>query len=133
MITFTESDFEDGYIKEGESAVTIVGVEQYTSVAGNPTLTIQMKDTKGNEDIDRVSLNANARWRLREIVYAAGFTREQLLAEPFNEKSLVGKRVILTKTVKGKREYNGKQYDDFSRQYSAHPEGADQSATELPF
>jgi hypothetical protein len=97
-IQFTEKDLEGSYIpNDGQFLVRITKVELGTSKKGDQKLTVDftgLGDVAGKTTRNDISLTQHAKFRVRDLFLAAGFTSEQLQTG-VDHAELVGKVILL--------------------------------------
>lgn len=135
MITFNEKDFGGNYIPVGESLVTVTKAVEQSSQAGNPVLYMELIDKYGRTGKEFLSLSDKARFRVAAFAVAAGLSKDHLLTKGLAFKDLVGRKLLMVKTITGKKVVDNKEFNEYDTQYHPAPEGTNTFSAdeEIPF
>lgn len=141
-IDFKQGSLEGGNkIKAGTHIVKIVSIEPRESQAGNKYLQFVFVNKAGQEFKENFMLRDNMLWKLGQLCRAAGWGNEELYANGVDTAGLLGRVVVATRTVKGKRSFVNDQgetieFDEFETVFSSQANEDDTSSgvtEELPF
>ena len=140
-VDFKSGSLEGGKkIRAGTHKVKIENIEPKESVNGNKYLRVTFINKAGQEFKENFMLMDNLLWKLGQLCRAAGWGNEELYKDGVDTTALVGRVVIATRTVTGKRTFVNDQgetieFDEFETVFSPEANEDDGPGTdqELPF
>lgn len=106
----------NAFLPEGESICTVRAARDTKSKEkGTDMVEIEFADKLGRNDKVNFVLSEKALFRIKQLALALGYTEDSM--QRINTASFVGKKVLVIKTQKGVRMYDGKEYKDYEHSF----------------
>lgn len=137
--TFSDDDLTGNtYLGEGEHVVVVKAADEgKTKEKQEPMIILTVADSYGRERKEYIVDTPKMQWKVALFARACGFTDEQLKEGVNIPSCFKGKKLQCVVTAKGKRTYNGKEYDKHEAEFfplnNSEEGSSDWSEEEIPF
>lgn len=104
------------FLPEGESVCTVRASKEVASKEkGTPMIEVEVSDRLGRSDRINFVLSEKALFRIKGFALACGFKEDGM--QRFDTTKLVGKKVLVIKTQKGTRMFDGREVKDYEHNF----------------